>query len=123
MRVGFTLQRSVQVSGFDDMGRLARIAPAYGQLRFTGAPDALEQRAGFLAAVSPGGRIDVESPVIAGSNWQISSNDRLSVKKYPLCFFAHRAVDAMLDVLKSNPVTFYTADAAECAQVGLPNSG
>ena len=70
---------------------------------FTAAPDALEHPQGFLAAVSPAGRIDVESPIEAGRVWKLAK-DRLSVKKYPLCFCTHRALDGMLDLLKDNPL-------------------
>lgn len=71
---------------------------------FTGAPDALEHSAGFLAAISPAGRYDVESPLVAGRRWQLAEDCRLGVKKYPLCFFAHRAADALLDLLEAHPV-------------------
>ena len=71
---------------------------------FTGAADAFEHSAGFLAAISPAGRIDLESPLLAGATWQILELNRLSVKKYPLCFFAHRAADGLLDLLTTHPV-------------------
>jgi 2-methylcitrate dehydratase PrpD len=70
---------------------------------FTAAHDALEHPAGFLAAVSPAGKIDVESPVKSGIEWQLLSN-RLSVKKYPMCFATHRALDGMLDLVRSKKV-------------------
>ena len=88
-------------------GRAAHAGVASARLAasgFTGAPDALEHRAGFIAAVSPAGHIDVEAPMTAGSTWQICGSNRLSVKKYPLCFFAHRAVDGLLDLLQSSSV-------------------
>ena len=95
----------------------ARLAAA----GFTGAPDALEHPAGFLAAVSPAGRIDVESATVAGSTWQICGSNRLSVKKYPLCFFAHRAVDGLLDLLQSRRVP---ADEVKrvTVSIGKPNA-
>ena len=71
---------------------------------FTAALDALEHPPGFLAAVSLGGRIDVDSPVKAGKEWQICGGNRLSVKKYPLCYCTHRAIDGMLDLLQMNKV-------------------
>lgn len=64
---------------------------------FTASPDALEHPQGFLAAVSPKGRVDLESPLAAGTKWKILG-DKLSVKKYPLCYCTHRALDAMLDL-------------------------
>lgn len=66
---------------------------------FTASPDALEHRQGFLSAVSPKGRIDVEMGIEAGTTWKILG-EKLSVKKYPLCYCTHRALDAMLDLAK-----------------------
>ncbi|HEY4372233.1 MAG TPA: MmgE/PrpD family protein [Burkholderiales bacterium] len=68
------------------------------QLGFTASLDALEHPPGFLAAISPAGRLDFGSPVRAGIEWQISGGNRLGIKKYPLCYCAHRAVDGMLDL-------------------------
>jgi 2-methylcitrate dehydratase PrpD len=70
---------------------------------FTASPDALEHPQGFLSAVSPSGRIDAEMPIEAGTNWKLP-RDKLSVKKYPLCFCTHRALDGVLDLIAANPV-------------------
>ncbi|MGZ5092158.1 MAG: MmgE/PrpD family protein, partial [Burkholderiales bacterium] len=64
---------------------------------FTASPDAFEHPQGFLSAVSPKGRVDVEMPIEAGVKWKILK-DKLGVKKYPLCYCTHRALDAMLDL-------------------------
>ena len=45
----------------------ARLAAA----GFTASPDALEHPLGFLAAVSPKGNVDRESPTQAGRDWAI----------------------------------------------------
>lgn len=65
---------------------------------FTASLDALEHPQGFLSAVSPGTRFDVTSPVEAGKKWKLTVS-KLSVKKYPLCFCTHRALDGMLDLV------------------------
>jgi len=83
---------------------------------FTAALDALEHPQGFLSAVSPTGRVDLESPVEAGVIWKLPKK-RLSVKKYPLCFGTHRALDGILDLLKENRV-----DAARVARVRVSTS-
>jgi len=70
---------------------------------FTGSLDALEHRQGFLAAVSPKGRVDFEAPVTAGTNWKILKQ-KLAIKKYPLCYCTHRALDAVLDLVRTNPI-------------------
>lgn len=72
----------------------ARLAKA----GFTSSLDALEHPQGFLSAVSPNGRFDVTSPVEAGKIWKLAIS-KLSVKKYPLCFCTHRALDGMLDLV------------------------
>jgi 2-methylcitrate dehydratase PrpD len=64
---------------------------------FTASPDAFEHPQGFLSAVSPKGRFDIEKPVEAGIKWKILK-DKLGVKKYPLCYCTHRALDAVLDL-------------------------
>jgi len=73
----------------------ARLAAA----GFTAAADALEHPQGFLAAVSPAGNYDATAPVEAGKDWKLPRS-RLSVKKYPMCFATHRALDGMLDLLR-----------------------
>jgi 2-methylcitrate dehydratase PrpD len=70
---------------------------------FTASPDAFEHPQGFLAAVSPKGRVDTASPVEAGTNWTILKT-KLGIKKYPLCYCTHRALDAVLDLVKTTPV-------------------
>jgi 2-methylcitrate dehydratase PrpD len=78
----------------------ARLAAA----GFTAQPDALEHPQGFLAAVSPKGNVDRERGVRdPGRTWQIVS-ERLNVKKYPTCYYTHRALDGMLDLLDETPI-------------------
>jgi len=77
----------------------ARLAAA----GFTASLDALEHPQGFLSAVSPAGKFDVEQPVRAGSSWKLT-RDKLSIKKYPLCYCTHRCLDAVLDLIHANPV-------------------
>ncbi len=86
----------------------ARLASA----GFTAALDALEHPQGFLAAVSPQGRIDRHSPCEAGVQWKLPVN-KLSVKKYPLCFCTHRALDGMLDLLAEASVAPERVKAVE----------
>jgi 2-methylcitrate dehydratase PrpD len=77
----------------------ARLAAA----GFTSSPDALEHPLGFLAAVSPQGAADRQLALAAGRDWQILSQG-LGVKKYPLCYCTHRAIDGMLDLLAEQQV-------------------
>jgi 2-methylcitrate dehydratase PrpD len=77
----------------------ARLAAA----GFTASPDALEHPLGLLAAVSPKGEADRQSAAKAGRDWQIVKQG-LSIKKYPLCYCTHRAIDGALDLLAARPV-------------------
>ena len=77
----------------------ARLAKA----GFTASLDALEHTQGFLAAVSPSGKIDVDAPVDASRVWRLTQS-KLSVKKYPLCFCTHRALDGMLDLVAEHKI-------------------
>jgi 2-methylcitrate dehydratase PrpD len=77
----------------------ARLAAA----GFTGSPDALEHPLGFLGAVSPKGEADGVSPAKVGQEWQILTQG-LSVKKYPLCYCTHRAIDGILDLLAQQTI-------------------
>jgi 2-methylcitrate dehydratase PrpD len=71
---------------------------------FTAQPDVLEHPQGFLAAVSPNGSVDRESPASGlGRNWQIVA-ERLNIKKYPTCYYTHRALDGLLDLLARTPL-------------------
>jgi 2-methylcitrate dehydratase PrpD len=63
----------------------------------TSAPDALEHRAGFLAALSPAGEVDLQRPAMLGHHFHRLG---LTVKKYPVCFAAHRVIDAAMDLLR-----------------------
>ncbi|MDB5592437.1 MmgE/PrpD family protein [Enterovirga sp.] len=66
--------------------------------------DALEHPQGFLGAVSPAGRIDLTSPVQAGRTWRMLSAG-LNVKKFPMCYCTHRAIDGALDLRRKHGLT------------------
>jgi 2-methylcitrate dehydratase PrpD len=60
-----------------------------------GAAAALESPHGLLRGISPGGRVDLSSPVTAGERWRLLEQG-LSVKRYPVCYASHRAVDGVI---------------------------
>lgn len=85
-------------------GRAAQAGLLAAQLAaggFTGAPEALEHPKGLLRGISPAGRVDLESPSEAGRAWKLPVGG-LNVKKYPVCFAAHRALDGMLDLVQAH---------------------
>ena len=80
------------------------VSARLAQEGFTAAEDAFEHAPGFLNAFSPSGAIDVDSPVRAGSVWRLCDDNRVGTKQYPLCYYTHRAIDGMLDLLRAHPV-------------------
>ena len=72
---------------------------------FTAADDAFEHSPGFLTAFSPADTIDVHTPVRAGREWRLCGGNRVGTKQYPLCYYTHRAIDGMLDLLQKDPVS------------------
>ncbi len=83
-------------------GRAAQagvLAARLAKAGFTGAADVFEHDAGFVQAHSPSGR-----PNLAEHDWQLGTNWRMlesgiNVKRYPMCYATHRAIDAMLDLV------------------------
>jgi 2-methylcitrate dehydratase PrpD len=75
----------------------ARLAEA----GLTSAADALEHAVGLMRALSPQGNVDTETPLLPGRDWLITKR-RLNVKKYPMCYGTHRAIDGMLDLVVNN---------------------
>jgi 2-methylcitrate dehydratase PrpD len=65
----------------------------------TAAHDALEHEQGFLRALSPAGDVDLDTPMtLPPARWRLLEHG-LAIKKYPVCYRAHRAIDGMLDLL------------------------
>lgn len=75
----------------------ARLAAA----GMSASPDALEHPKGLMKGISPQGRVDLQSPVRAGIDWQLP-REGVNIKKYPTCFASHRATDAMLELVETH---------------------
>ncbi len=58
------------------------------------SPSALEGRHGLLRALSPQGRVDVDTPSAVGEVWR-SATVRLNIKRYPVVGAAQRAIDGV----------------------------
>ena len=87
----------------------ARLAAA----GMTAAPDALEHEQGFLKAMSPAGKVDVESPTRFGErSWLLS--DGLGLKLYPMCYGSHRALDGLIALAREHEV-----DCERVAEVNI----
>ncbi len=74
-------------------GRNGILAASWAEHGVTAAADALESPRGFLAAISPSGRLQRDGPSCAGAPWRIVI-EGISIKRYPVCYAAHRIADA-----------------------------
>lgn len=94
-----SMAKSFQVARAASSGVLAaRLAEA----GLDGSPDALERSSGLLSAMSPKGAADLSPPSRPlGENLRILETG-LSFKKYPVCYCAHRVIDAVIDLAKAN---------------------
>lgn len=90
-----SMTKSFQVGRAAACGvQAARLA----SLDMTGSPDALEHHCGLLAAMSPLGDANLANPVVPiGRTLRLVENG-LSFKKYPVCYCAHRVIDAVIDI-------------------------
>jgi 2-methylcitrate dehydratase PrpD len=89
------------------LGRTAQAglaATRLAQAGLTASIDAVEHELGFLRAVSPRGAADIARPARLGEVWRIEKFG-INVKLYPMCFGAHRILDAMVDVCAENKVS------------------
>jgi 2-methylcitrate dehydratase PrpD len=88
------------------LGRTAQsalLATRMAQAGLTASPDAIEHDLGFLQATSPKGNVDTTSPARFGEVWRILQFG-VNVKLYPMCFGAHRILDAMIDTCRAHKV-------------------
>jgi len=94
-----TMTKSLHAGRTAQSGVLAaRLAKA----GFTGSPDALEHKAGFMRAHTASGH-----PAVERGDWGLGSDWRLpkmgiNIKRYPMCYGTHRAIDAMLDLAQQH---------------------
>jgi len=91
-----TMTKSLQVARAAQSGV---IAARLAQAGFTASLDALEHPSGLLAALSPEGKAELDRPFIAAQKtWHIVRQG-LNIKRYPVCYAAHRSIDAALDLV------------------------
>jgi 2-methylcitrate dehydratase PrpD len=94
-----SMSKSFQVARAAASGVLAaRLA----ELGMDGSGDALERSSGLLSAMSPKGAADLSPPAEPlGRSLRILKSG-LSFKKYPVCYCAHRVIDAVIDLAAAN---------------------
>jgi 2-methylcitrate dehydratase PrpD len=68
------------------------------KLGMTSSPDAFEHHAGYLAALSPAGRVDrLRQASVLGQAPRILQSG-VSIKRYPVCYSCHRTIDGVLAI-------------------------
>ena len=94
-------------------------AARFAAAGISASTDAIEHAQGFIAAFSPGGEVDLETPPrLPPAHWQMTEQG-LSIKQYPVCYRAHRVIDAMLGLLRRQPVA---ARDVQAIRVSFSNS-
>jgi 2-methylcitrate dehydratase PrpD len=68
------------------------------KLGMTSSPDAFEHHAGYLAALSPAGRVDRASDASSLGQAPRILESGLSIKRYPVCYSCHRTIDGVLEI-------------------------
>jgi 2-methylcitrate dehydratase PrpD len=89
-----TMTKPLQVGRAAQSGLLATRLVEAGM---TSGTTAIEDDVGFLRAVSPKGEVDITSPAALGKDWAILHHG-VNVKLYPMCYCAHRVLDAAIDM-------------------------
>jgi len=79
------------------------ISARLAQAGMTASADVLEHQRGFLNAFSPAGRTDINTPVKVGQEWSMLAQG-LSIKRYPMCYLAHKAIDAALSLRDAHDI-------------------
>ncbi len=93
-----TMTKSLHAGRTAQSGVLAARLAKQG---YTGATDILEHRTGFLAAHSPSGKPDLQGDMRLGREWRLEKTG-VNVKRYPICYATHRAIDAMIALATDN---------------------
>jgi 2-methylcitrate dehydratase PrpD len=87
------------------VGRAAQsgvLAARLAEAGLTASPDALEHQSGFLAAYSPDGRAKLAETFDPQHKVWHLARQGLNVKRYPICYATHRAIDAALDITETH---------------------
>jgi 2-methylcitrate dehydratase PrpD len=97
-----TMTKCFQVGRAAQSGVLAARLAAAG---LTAAADALEHPSGFLAALSPGGAPLLGRTLDRGAkDWHLLRQG-LNIKRYPICYATHRAIDAAIDLASAHDLS------------------
>ena len=81
-----------------------------------GAADALDSPHGLLHGISPRNLVDTQTPVRPPQLPSRLTEWGLSVKRYPVCYASHRAIDGVIDLVSEAGLS---ADGIKSVSVGL----
>jgi len=87
------------------VGRAAQSGILAAQLAdagLTASPDTLEHQSGFLAAYSPNGQAKLAEAFNPERKVWHLARQGLNVKRYPICYATHRAIDAALELTETH---------------------
>jgi 2-methylcitrate dehydratase PrpD len=87
------------------VGRAAQsgiLAARLAEAGLTASPDTLEHQSGFLAAYSPDGQAKLAETLDPQHKVWHLTRQGLNVKRYPICYATHRAIDAALDLTETH---------------------
>jgi 2-methylcitrate dehydratase PrpD len=104
-----TMAKAMQVGKAAHTGVMSARMAASGM---RAAPDALDHERGFLHAISPAGNVDLQRAPQLGTRWH-SVEHGLSIKRYPMCYCAHRAIDATLEVAAKHRIAANDVESIE----------
>jgi 2-methylcitrate dehydratase PrpD len=76
-------------------------AARWAESGLTASPEAIEHDLGFLKAISPRGSVDTAAPAAFKRTWRIVDTG-VNVKLYPICYAAHRTLDAVIDLKRAH---------------------
>ena len=97
-----TMTKSLHVGRAAQSGVLAAQLALKG---YTGSPDVLEHRTGFLMAHTPSARsaLKFDGDFALGSHWRIATTG-IHIKRYPVCYATHRSIDAILGLIEAHDI-------------------
>ncbi len=93
-------------------------ATRLAQAGLTGSAEALEGRHGLLRGISHAGDVAATAPLRLArgpDDWRLLI-EGLSVKRYPVCYAAHRAIDGVIDLVRQGQLR---PDDIQWVTVGL----
>ena len=79
-------------------------AAELAQAGFTASPDALDGKAGLLAALMGPEHVDLESALPSDADAMLL-HTRPGIKKYPVCYAAHRVIDGVIDLARAHGIS------------------